>query len=367
MSAPQRIRSFPLEPAEPPAHESFPAEELRSPSTFTDTVRAKLSGTMFDPMQALQAPPAVYKLDGKIIATKGNISVLKGPEKAGKSAVIGAALASAISAGDPEVDTLGFTTSNAEGHLVLHIDCEQSQYHHALMMHKVMRRARVEKLPEWINSHGLRGFSTHELRSAIEILMADGAQRFGGIHSVWIDGFADLVANVNDTDTVGPVVAELMELSTRFSTAIFGVVHQNPNANADGKARGVIGSELQRKVETTLCVSPVGPGFVLHTSQARGAPIAKDDGIRYIWDGTSEMFVTDTQAKAIAQEERRGELLKILDRVLPGGAKMGYNDLKGAIMKDCDISDGGAKSRIKEMKSLNLLKQTEEKQYTRSN
>lgn len=358
LDAPEEYRS-PLDVAEDSNEES-------GQSKFRAKVRKKIEGSRFDHTRVVTKPPEVFRLSGKIIATKGNVIILKGPEKCGKSSVLGAALAATISNGSEEADTLGFTTSNPAGHMVLHIDCEQSNYHHDQMLRKVMKRALVTEPPAWLHSYALRGLSPDEFMIAIKDLMAEGAATHGGIHSVWIDGFSDLLIDVNDTKTVAPLVADLMAMSKEFDTAIFGVIHQNPSpdTNSASKARGVLGSELQRKVETALVVQRDGEGFEIRTDMARNAPIVAGEGTRYAWCSTWEMFRTDYLARAARTEVRKEELSIIARRLLPNGAKLGYTKLVGAIERDTACSNGKAKTLHREMVTLGVIKKAEDKDYT---
>ena len=362
MNAVSRIRQFPASPEPEPAETLPPIDDNSGEISRFAAIREKLKFALYDYREPITKPPVVYRLNGVTIATKGNIVALKGPEKVGKTAVIGAAIASAI-AGEPEhCDLLGFQTTNPEGHLMLVVDCEQSDFHHAQMMQSVMTRARRTDMPSWVKAYKLRGFSHGEILDALECALEDGYREFGGVHSVWADGFGDMVLNVNDGETCVGAVSRLMALSKKFNTVVFGVVHQNPGSQND-KARGVLGSELQRKCETILALERSADCVEIYTALSRNGPIKKGDGLRFTWDDPSRMFRTDQVGRERVMNDKRQRLAEIAGRVLPVGAEIGYNELKGAIAVALDVSDGGAKTKIREMVALNVVQKTADGKY----
>ena len=67
------------------------------------------------------------------------------------------------------------------------------------------------------------------------------------------------------------MVGELMTLSTEHNCHIMCVLHTNPNSD---KARGHIGSTLQRKVETMIYVRKVGERSVVEPQYCRNEEFA---------------------------------------------------------------------------------------------
>jgi hypothetical protein len=89
---------------------------------------------------------------------------------------------------------------------------------------------------------------------------------------VVIDGIADLQRNTNDLEESDALVTELMALSTLAKTHIMCVLHTNPGSD---KARGHLGSSLQRKAETVLFVHRVGETSIVEPQFCRNEPFAR--------------------------------------------------------------------------------------------
>jgi hypothetical protein len=68
-------------------------------------------------------PESIFKLGGQVIATPGNLAVVQSQVKSGKSAFLGAMIASTISQ-DPLADFLGVSAAGANGKAIVHFDTE---------------------------------------------------------------------------------------------------------------------------------------------------------------------------------------------------------------------------------------------------
>jgi hypothetical protein len=70
-----------------------------------------------------ERPESIFKLGGQVIATPGNLVVVQSQVKSGKSAFLGAMIASTISQ-DPLADFLGVSAAGANGKAIVHFDTE---------------------------------------------------------------------------------------------------------------------------------------------------------------------------------------------------------------------------------------------------
>ena len=94
-------------------------------------------------------PVPVLLIDGKPIATSGNLMSVTAQAKAGKTAAEGAMAALM----EPTGDCLGITGQNPEGLPVLHFDTEQSPFdHHAVVLLALGRAGRAQP-PLWFRSY----------------------------------------------------------------------------------------------------------------------------------------------------------------------------------------------------------------------
>jgi hypothetical protein len=89
---------------------------------------------------------------------------------------------------------------------------------------------------------------------------------------VVIDGIADLLYNTNDIEESDALIGELMALSTQYNCHIINVLHTNPGTD---KARGHIGSSLQRKSETVLYVHKDDNVSIVECQFSRNEPFER--------------------------------------------------------------------------------------------
>jgi hypothetical protein len=111
--------------------------------------------------------------------------------------------------------------------------------------------------------------------------MVDAISRYP-FDLVVIDGIADLQRNTNDLEESDALVGSLMSISTQTNTHILCVLHTNPGSD---KARGHLGSSLQRKAESVLYVHRNGDCSVVEPQFCRNEPFERfaftisEDGI----------------------------------------------------------------------------------------
>jgi len=273
-----------------------------------------LAACQFDPKKPIVDGKVVLKLNGVIVCTAGNLTAVVAPSGVGKSAAIGATIAAFCVTGTDDVDTLGFEGPNYEKLPVLHFDTEQSESDFQKLIHRSMRRAEIDALPDWLKSFHLTGKSAGEARHLVEAAISHYGRKHGSLHAVIIDGWADLVVDPNDTAECFPFIARMHMLAIKYKCSIIGVVHLNPGSEA--KIRGHLGSQIERKAETVLQLSMDDDLITaIWASKKRGAPLRKEDGPRFKWNDSRQMHTTmgdwreqkakDREEKKVAREQNR--------------------------------------------------------------
>lgn len=315
---------------EPPAIEGVdPHGNAPTVESEDDRIRRLLKARAFDPNKVPPPVRPVFTLGGIVICTPGNLTAITAQAKVGKSALVSAMTAAAMRPPEAEADCLTAEGYNAHGKALLYIDTEQSpdDFWHAV--NRAKRRARVEKLPEWVRAHTIADLPAQIGRKALAIAMADYAELHGGVHSVIIDGVADLVLDVNDAEECNGFVAELHSLAIRYDCSIICVIHKNPGSD---KTRGHLGSQIERKAETNLSMDKEDQVTVVWSEKQRRAPIEKKTGPRFRWDDELKMHVT------ASREENRPaakviELLDLAESVLKPGDSMTWKELVSALQE----------------------------------
>jgi hypothetical protein len=168
---------------------------------------------------------------------------------------------------------------------VLWVDTEQSEMH----VHRVVDRIMTMTGAKLSGSKREPRLETLKLREASPsercAILMDAIEHYGSFlpfDLIVIDGIADLQRNTNDLEESDALVNALMRLSTETNTHIICVLHTNPGSD---KARGHLGSSLQRKAESVLYVHRNGDCSVVEPQFCRNEPFERfaftisEDGI----------------------------------------------------------------------------------------
>lgn len=319
------------------------------PATTTNAnLLIQLHARRFDFAAAPAEPIPRFLINGRSVCTAGNLTNIIAQAKAGKTAVVAAAIAAAICAeyGDTERDTLGITATAPSSKRLIHFDTEQSIFDHDQLMRRAMRRAGVAKPPTWLDSYGCAGFSAAELRQSLTCTMTD-AQTAGGVFAVIIDGTADLVNDVNDAEECNAFVAELHALAIKHDCPIVNVVHENPGGN-DGKMRGHLGSQLERKAESNLRLKKSEEITVIFSEKMRRAPILEKDGPRFRWSNEAGMHVS---CESIGKTKDDAKLEALRDE-----AESAFHQAKKDTLSWREMKDLVGEKKLTKMRELGVLR-----------
>ena len=246
-------------------------DELR-PKYDSDEIREKIEQNcryntikphLLDASTKISDPIPVLSRYGSVIASEGNISAVVGAAKSKKTflctALIGAMLRPSGTA------SFGITPSQS---LVLWVDTEQSASHAQRVIKRIHRMANQ---PEDKPYDKLVTLTLREVEPKERFAILRDAIAYYKPRLVVVDGIADLMYNSNCIEESDAVVGEMMALSTEYNCHIMNVLHTNPNSD---KARGHIGSTLQRKAETMIYVRKVGERSVVEPQFCRNEEFA---------------------------------------------------------------------------------------------
>lgn len=192
-------------------------------------------------------------ISGKRISKRGNITAISGASKSGKTAFTNAIIAACISPdGNIAAPFDGlYVEANASKKAVLHFDTEQSEDDHQDNVISILKRAQLSKTPDYFLSYNIRDLDRKSYAVETMEICLRAEAKHGGIHAMFIDGIADYIADVNSTSESADIVKFFMAISKRFFCPVFAIVHTNPSGE---KERGHLGSEIQRKADSTITV-----------------------------------------------------------------------------------------------------------------
>lgn len=315
-----------------------------------------LRGVPYDPRLVSASENPLLLLNRIPIASPGNLMVISGLPKTGKSHVLGTVLASTIAVDRDLHDVLGFCSPNPERKAVIYLDCEQSVSHFNKLVSASLKRVGVERKPDWLYCWNMSGSSPHEIIDMLELLICSARIRCNGIHQILIDGYADLVTSPNDEGESVRVIRWLNSVALQENCAVVGVLHYNSGTlNEGGKMRGHLGSQIERKAETVLTLQRHSKQIVMYSTRTRGEPVPKESGTYLNWDCKASSFVT---ARNIAKEHKEQELYKVralLEAVFSGSNQLRHKEVVAGISQHTGVKSEAAKKRISQYLGADLL------------
>ncbi len=313
-----------------------------------------LAQRRFNP--GIQPPPLrpIYSMCEQVIATPGNLASITAAVKTGKSAVIGAMIASAMTE-SKGADLLGFSSCNPKSYALLHFDSEQSPDDHWNQVARALKRAGLREPPPWLYSYWLTGLDPILAWQCVREGARRAAELHGGIHSILIDGAADLVTDVNDPSESNERVALLHDMAIQYDCPIIVVIHLNPNSD---KSRGHLGSQLERKAETNLRLDKKDGITSIWSDKQRRAPIPKGSGPCFQWSDEAGMHVTAEKRKVVKEKEEFDRLTLLAEKIFSENPSMRYADLVSTVMTLQKTSKRTAERHVSRMATLKVIRKS---------
>ena len=270
----------------PPAFKNLTGDALARAirNMELDEAEERLKPYIVDMTKELPEVKPIISIDGSCVCSVGNISAICGEAKSRKTFLASALVASAMAYDVTWLNNFKSVDKNSDL-VVLWVDTEQGERHVRKVIQRMsqMTGAAHGGVPEpRLITLALRELAPKErkqrLYDALFTMHYD---------LVVIDGIADLQRNTNDLEESDALVTELMAISTIAQTHTLCVLHTNPGSD---KARGHLGSSLQRKSESVLFVHRVGDVSVVEPQFCRNEPFERfaftidDDGIPMLCD-----------------------------------------------------------------------------------
>ena len=285
----------------------------------------------------------LISIDGSCICSRGNISAICGEAKSKKTFLASALVASAMAIPLDRLNNFKNVEKNMDIN-VLWIDTEQGERHVRRVIDRISTMTGA-KMGGLVSEPRLMTLSLRELDPMERYTVMNEAIKRYPFDLIVIDGIADLQRNTNDLEESDALVGALMALSTNTNTHILCVLHTNPGSD---KARGHLGSSLQRKAETVIFVHRNGECSVVEPQFCRNEPFERfafhisEEGIPEICD--------------IPQSENGGVNDRIVDILQEqfGGA-VERTTLRNKIMEVLSLNRTTALMRIKRLCTSGVL------------
>ena len=181
--------------------------------------------------------------------TYGNFSCIHGPSKAKKS-FLKSLIGATYIGGKSNIYAPNIKSHRVGNKYVLDFDTEQSKWHSQRVFKRVPKMVGSDY--EFYKPYYLRRYDWDVRLEFIEWIMNQPPYK-NNIGMVIIDGYADLVKDVNDIETCNNLVQKLMTLSDIHNCHITGILHSNYGTE---KPTGWLGSAILKKAET-VCILEV--------------------------------------------------------------------------------------------------------------
>jgi hypothetical protein len=329
-----------------------------------------LEDRRFDYCQQPVPPKSIIALAGHSIGTPGNLVTIQGPVKSAKSTVLEGIIAAALKSTVATCDTFGICVADMGGLALLHFDTEQSKYDHDRLLRRSYRRAKRHDAAAWLHSFHLTGMDPAASWNMLALAVKSAVKNHGAVVMILIDGIADFCKDPNDAEECFELVRKLHKLAVDRECVIVCVIHENPG-NGGGKTRGHLGSQLDRKAETSLRLQKDTKTAVVEMWVERGRScfIPKSAGIRFHWSSDAQLHVTlhasdsDVAGTSTRKPDKLSRYAGEVEKVLVDGEVLSWTTLVGKIETVTLLARPTAITRIPEYVALNLITKNEDGTY----
>lgn len=310
-------------------------------------------------------PVPFVTVNGSTFASLGDISFISGVPKSGKSSITGFIIATALMKHKPVgLDSLGIISNYQDGRPIIYIDTEQHPAHTKKRLKTVLKMAKIERQDSnLLKVMNWRTFPQKE-RYANLIHALDTYKTA----CLWvIDGITDFVRSANNEEDGNELIGLLMQKASENNAAIILLIHEN---GANGKLRGHIGSEAERKCGGAISTKKDRDTDV-HTIEPKYLRDAKDfTPVIFRYDEelgrmvTADESTTQAHLQALKENAKGTELRRLYETCMGTNASLPRAEFRKRIESQIDPNnekiqgtrETNASRKIKEMEDGKYIK-----------
>ncbi|MBS1979205.1 MAG: AAA family ATPase [Bacteroidetes bacterium] len=324
----------------------------------------KYQAWIFSEDKPPKPPQPFLQIDGELISSLGNLLIISGPPKSGKTSVSAALIAGSICPPGGSIDTLGLNIApnHARGQvLYFNSELSHSDFHSATR--KMLDRAGIPSAKGLLHSFNYVGLLASEILSKTLEAIQD-AYTLGPIRLIVVDGIADYVDNVNDPEPCTKVVRTFMDIAQKHNAVVVLIIHKNPGKPGETKSRGHLGSELARKGEATLELQVKGQIVEITGTDLRNAGMNFKPR-QIVYDTTKGYFVLKGLGLTNAETKKK-DAITFLDGIYEGKEELGYEEIWRPAMEFFDVKDRSAKGLVTYFLNQSLIVKLSHGKYKRA-
>ena len=289
----------------------------------------------------------LFRYKGKYsLIARGNLQLLKGREKTGKSSMGVALMVAALKGGFLQIEP------NRGDYTLLWIDTEQDR---ATLRQK--GRAALGMAGEPFSTQRVHIVTLKSENPAERLKMSLMAIRETKPDFVLVDGAADLCDDFNDGKQSAAVANELLKATEESKCAILCVIHTNKK---DDEARGHLGTILQQKSTEVYEVTKQGDTATIRQEKCRFADIP-DISFRFA-DGFT---LKEPPTEAAKYDARKQDLQAKFARLFDGVDEYTYKEICESYSEQEASCKSAAQKAIKAAVDFGILEKQGEKRNTR--
>jgi archaellum biogenesis ATPase FlaH len=318
---------------------------------------------------------AFITVDGQIASSLGNLLVIFGPAKSGKSAVAGAIIAGSInptqvSEDGEEVETVGLTVSpNIDSHAVIYFNSELSTRDFHRYVRRIVKRSGLTSVPAHFHAANFVTCSPSETLINTKEVVHE-VSKLSAIRLIVVDGIGDYVSSVNDEKESNEVVSTFQKMADKYNCVVATIIHQNVGKNG-GKARGHLGSQCERKTEGMIELTPKANYVQLKGKQFRNGPCFSPRRLKY--DSVKEDFILlQENSKGLLEEvpqvggmSRKAELSpESIKGIFGADEKLTHTILVNRLMEAMKRKVKTAKNKVKELAANGIIVKNVDSSYS---
>jgi RecA-family ATPase len=206
------------------------------------TISDQLAARKYNPDIIPEKQPVVYTVGGSICGTLGNLCVITGMPKVGKSTITAGLIASAFNM----YDIFGCKLTFPPGRRGLaYFDTETAPYDFYAQIERFKQFAERNTTPEYLHAYNFREDAPETILKLIE-------HHFQNIDTpiAIIDGLLDLIYDFNDAVQSKNLINTLKRWGKVYNCLIIVILHQGKNTN--GNTLGHLGSMTDRYCQSTI-------------------------------------------------------------------------------------------------------------------
>ena len=295
-------------------------------------------------------------INGEIITTSDALTVISGASKSGKTALESVLIAGSIATSDYDgiegIDILRNTNRKA----VIHFDTEQSRWNHQQKHKTILHRANFISCPDFFLSYNIRKLDIGKYSTITKNICNAAQNQFNGIHSIWIDGGADYISDVNDAMQSNALVKFFDDLGSDYSCPVIVILHTNPGGE---KERGHFGSQCQRKAEAILTVKNENDISYIDAKFLRHAGKGDVPQLQFVFDKSKGYHVgcgTRVNTPMDKTQKKAFQMQTICNDVFGGQCSYNYTEAINKIIGFSFVSERTAKTYFSTMNATGLIK-----------